>query len=250
MKWFYDMKIGSKLMAAFIIVAAITAVTGYIGIKSLGKISDLTTSLYENETVGSLHVKDARINLSEGVRAEKNIMLSTNSAEREKYQGDLKKYTASLSQDIEQTRPLIHSDLGKKILATLDEAWKERQIAATQTVALVLKEPFMEKHESMAFYSGVGRQKLHAVEDALIDLSADKEEAAKKAQQEAEQTYYKIRKLLFTLVVGGVLAGMGMGIFISRSISKPIGQLAETAKNISLGDVNQNVEYHSANEIG
>jgi len=44
--------------------------------------------------------------------------------------------------------------------------------------------------------------------------------------------------------------GMGLGVFISRSISKPLSLIAETARNISLGDVNQKVDYQSGDEVG
>lgn len=38
MSWYKDMKIGTKLMAAFVIVGAITAIVGFVGIHSMGKI--------------------------------------------------------------------------------------------------------------------------------------------------------------------------------------------------------------------
>jgi methyl-accepting chemotaxis protein len=43
---------------------------------------------------------------------------------------------------------------------------------------------------------------------------------------------------------------MGLGLFISRSISTPMAKLADTARQISLGDVNQDIDYHSADEVG
>jgi methyl-accepting chemotaxis protein len=55
---------------------------------------------------------------------------------------------------------------------------------------------------------------------------------------------------MLVMIIGGVLTGLGLGIFIARSISRPLTQLAETAKKISLGDVNQEVAYHSGDEVG
>ena len=52
MKWFYDMKIGNRLLAAFIIVAAITAIVGYTGFANLSKIAGLASESYTRETLG------------------------------------------------------------------------------------------------------------------------------------------------------------------------------------------------------
>jgi methyl-accepting chemotaxis protein len=41
MKWFYDMKIGTKLIAAFVVTGVITAIVGVLGISGMGKIADL-----------------------------------------------------------------------------------------------------------------------------------------------------------------------------------------------------------------
>jgi len=45
------MKIGTRLLAAFIIVGAITAVIAIPGAASLGKIADLAKASYEQETL-------------------------------------------------------------------------------------------------------------------------------------------------------------------------------------------------------
>jgi methyl-accepting chemotaxis protein len=250
MKWFNDMKIGTKLFAAFIIVGIITAVVGYIGVQSLGTVADITASLYDKEALGILYVKQANVDLIHMGRAEKDLLLSDSAEHRDHYKQRIASDVAHVNEDIEKLRPLLHTDMGKQLISNFDDAWKERQDANNRVVELVMKEPMPQKRASVELSLGEGRDKANATEDVLTGLSAVKEEVARKAQETAGQTYRSRRILMLSLVVGGVLAGMGMGIFISRSISKPIGQLAETAKNISLGDVNQNVEYHSANEIG
>jgi methyl-accepting chemotaxis protein len=52
MKWFYDVKIGTRLIGAFIITGVITAVVGLLGIVNMGKIADLSAESYANETLG------------------------------------------------------------------------------------------------------------------------------------------------------------------------------------------------------
>ena len=69
MKWFYDMKIGARLITAFVIVGAITAIVGYMGINSMGNIAELAASSYANQTLGIAYIKQADVDLIVSVRS-------------------------------------------------------------------------------------------------------------------------------------------------------------------------------------
>ncbi len=51
MKWFYNMKIGAKLISSFILVAIISGVVGVVGITNIMRIDEKGTLLYTNVTV-------------------------------------------------------------------------------------------------------------------------------------------------------------------------------------------------------
>lgn len=53
-----------------------------------------------------------------------------------------------------------------------------------------------------------------------------------------------------SFVIGAVLLGMFVAFFISRGISRPVSMMAEIADQISVGDVNQSIEYESKDEVG
>jgi len=52
MKWFYDLKIGTKLIIAFLLVAIIAGTVGVIGFINLLRISNADKLLYEENTLG------------------------------------------------------------------------------------------------------------------------------------------------------------------------------------------------------
>jgi methyl-accepting chemotaxis protein len=250
MKWFYDMKIGTKLIGAFIIVGAITAVVGYMGIRSMGQLADLSASMYANETLGIAHLNKANIDLIHMDRAVKNLLLSSTQEDRDYYKGRMEADIANINAEVEKASPLIHSDEGKALLAKFDPIWREDQETANQVVAMAMKEQLEQKKASLELSVGLGRQKADAAENALTTLVAQKEDNAKKAADIGDQAYRSSRTMMIVLVLGGILLGLGLGIFISRSIANPLTQLAEVAKQIEQGDMNQNIEYHSGDEVG
>jgi methyl-accepting chemotaxis protein len=250
MKWFYDMKIGAKLIGAFIIVGAITAIVGYMGIRSMGEIAELAASSYANETLGLAYLKQADVEIVHMARAEKNLLLSNTPEERAKYKGAIETFSAKVDESLEKAKPLIHTDEGKELLTKFDQAWRERQEVVNQIVALAMNDKLEQKRASVDLSMGLGRAKADAAEGVLSQLETVKEDNAKKAAETADRTYQNSRTLMLVLVVGGVLTGLGLGLFISRSIANPLTQLAETAKHIALGDVNQEVRYRSGDEVG
>ena len=250
MKWFYDMKIGTRLIAAFIIVGAITAAVGCMGVASLGKIAELSKAMYENQTLGIAYLKQAEISLIHMDRDEKNLLLATNLGDREHYKARIESDKALVSENLDKAKPLIRTEKGMALLEKDDQAWREYQQTADQIGALAMEDPLVQKRASVELSDGVGREKSNAVEDAVAKSEEFKEGRAKDFADEAEQTFHSSRTLLITLVVVGVLIGLALGLLISRSISRPLCLIAETARNIALGDMNQRVDYRSGDEIG
>jgi methyl-accepting chemotaxis protein len=250
MKSIYDMKIGTRLLAAFIIVGAITAVIGYTGAASLGKIADLAKASYEQETLGLTYLKQANIDILGVDRAAKCVLLAGTQEDRDLYKAQVDAYTVLVTEDLEKARPLVLTEKAKELQKQTDQAWKESQASTGQVIALAMKDPLPKGRSSIDLAFGSARGKSDAVEDLLAQLSSSKEDAAKQDQQESTKTYRSSRTLLITLVLAGILLGAGLGIYISRSISRPLGMIADAAKNIALGDVNQKIEYRAGDEVG
>ena len=250
MKWFNSMKIGTRILAALIFGGAITAVVGYVGIASLGRIADSSKASYEKETLGIAYVKQANIDLIEVDRAAKNVMLSNTPEEREQYKAQADAYIGLVTEDLEKAKPLIHTDKAKNLLNQADQAWKESRESTSQVVALAMNDPLDKKQASVELSFGSGRAKSDAAEDLLAQLATDKEDSAKLVQEQTEKTYHSSRILLLVLILCGVAGGLAFGVFIARSISKPLGRITEIARKIAQGEVNQKIEYHSGDEVG
>ena len=45
MKWFYDQRIGRKLIISFLVLSAITVIVGYLGLANMSKINGMLDSI-------------------------------------------------------------------------------------------------------------------------------------------------------------------------------------------------------------
>jgi methyl-accepting chemotaxis protein len=250
MKSIRNLKIGTKLLAAFIILGAITAFIGYMGNASLSKIAGLSRTSYDRQTVGIQYLKQINIDIAEVDRSAKNVMLASSQEEAEQYEARVEKYEQLVDQDLDKSRPLLKKPKSVELLKKIDTGWKKSRELTNEAVALSLKEPRPKERPSVELSMGDGLATSDVVEDLLSQLAQNKANDAKTAQDETDKTYNSSRTLLIALCLVGILLGVGFGSYISRGISKPLGVIAEAAQRIAQGDVNQKVDYRSGDEVG
>ena len=56
-----DMKIGVRLTSGFLVVVVLTAIIGFIGIRNLSQVNDLSDRMYEYDVTGMSLMQEANI---------------------------------------------------------------------------------------------------------------------------------------------------------------------------------------------
>ncbi|MBE7063389.1 MAG: HAMP domain-containing protein [Clostridia bacterium] len=71
---------------------------------------------------------------------------------------------------------------------------------------------------------------------------------------DSKEELYGIMESIFTIILGGLLLGLGLavllGLILSRTITAPIVSLKKRAEKIAAGDFESNIEVRYADEIG
>ncbi|MEN4010759.1 MAG: methyl-accepting chemotaxis protein [Bellilinea sp.] len=67
---------------------------------------------------------------------------------------------------------------------------------------------------------------------------------------EAHAPVSQLRNIILLVGVGVMLLAAGIGALLARSIANPIRQMAETARDLAGGDIDQQVTYASRDEVG
>jgi len=245
-----NMKIGIRLTCAFLIVAAIGACIGAIGIRNSGRINDYATQLYERELLGLSNIKEANINLIYAGRARANLQLATTEEERAKHLASLDKYTANVVDSIAKARGSFNSAESKAKLARFDEVWKQYLLHRGEFVEKVAREPLQHANPELSSLSAKVRGASDELDALMSELAAIKETRAAEASAETRAIHVSGAKMLTTIIIVGVLLGVGLGFFISRSVTKPIGKAVDVANALAEGDLSILIEVRSKDEAG
>ena len=122
MKSIRDMKIGTRLLAAFTVVGVITAVIGYMGVASLSKVAGLSRTSYDRQTVGIQYLKQINIDIAGVDRSAKNVMLASSLKEAQKYNALVEKGERLVDEDLNKARPLLKKPKSVILLRKIDLA--------------------------------------------------------------------------------------------------------------------------------
>ena len=225
MKWIYDLKVGTRFLAALLIGAAITAGAGIIGIASLGKIAGLAKQAVQQQAIGIAEFDRAEVFLNHIERDEKDLLLATNLADRERYKSSIDQDIAQVNNSLDEARALTGTPEALALLDEDERVWKDYQETEKQILALAMKDPLGRRRAGLS--DGAGREKANAVEDALSRSTAFNEGRAKSLEQDAEKIFRVSRIWILVFVAWGVLGSLGPGMFLAapfrdRSASSPM----------------------------
>ncbi|MDY4283969.1 methyl-accepting chemotaxis protein [Xanthomonas sp. LF06-19] len=243
-----NMKIGVRLTAAFLIVAAIGACIGWVGIRNSGRINDYATVLYERELLGLSHLKEANINLINAGRSRANLQLASTAEDRAKHIASLDKYTAKVVEHMDKARTSFDDPATLAKLARFDQVWKTYLERRGQFVDSVMREPLPQGNAQLADLSKGVRSSSDELDALMSELSETKEANAARANDATDAIYASSTRTMLAIVIGGVLLGVGLGVFISRSVTRPIGKAVSVANALSEGDLSMSIEVRGRDE--
>lgn len=250
MQWFYDLRVGKKLIISFILMAAITGIVGYLGLQNMGTINGMNDTLYERELLGISSVKEANINLLYADRSIRNMIMTNSLEERARNVKSLEKYKNEYQEQMNVARNLFVSKEGKEKITKLDAAWNALQPVWSQIIEACNKEELQSNRASVDIALGVGREKVNVVDDIMTELVRLKENNAKTYYDESSEIYNTSRNVLFAIIGASVVIGLLLGVGISRVIAKPLIACMEFAKALARGDLGHKLTVDRADEVG
>ncbi len=213
-------------------------------------INSMLNELYANETMGISYLKEANVDLVYFGRAENNFLLAVTQEERSEYEKSMNEYEKLLLENIEKAKPLIRSDEGKKLLANFDNSWRDYRKTNKKVIQLGLLDDLAKKRESVTLKQSEGREKSDIVDTILSQLARIKVKNGEEFYSQSDKVYGESRLYLLILIIGGIGVGIGFGLLIARSISKPIISIKEMIEEFNKGHLSGRLKYNQNDEIG
>ena len=248
MRWFLNRTVGTKLVLAFLIVAAGAAVSGIQAVLTLNKMSQSDAVLYHKMTVplaaiGSASKQFQRIR----VTTRDLIFNSDSPALLKENQRTLAELTMDVDNTLKAFESTIVSDNMRKRYETLKAA-RAAFIPLRDSVSLLANNG--HRADAIAILNGELKRRSSDVEMAFEQISAEKVSDASALEDGNASSASRSIVWLSLNGLATVLVAVGLGVFLSRIIGRPLRAMAAASERLAVGDLQQPDDITTSDEIG
>jgi methyl-accepting chemotaxis protein len=246
MLWFANLRMRAKLLLAFSLVIALTAVMGVFSLTRLNVVNDQSTIMAERWQ--PMETLAAQINSIAGdMRVAELLSVSTTGTQHTTQEAAMKAAMETVAKLMGQYDSKVSDESEKAQWAAIKSEWAIYMAEHAKMMALADEG---KKDEAIALAAGTGEQAFHQFSDkldALIEFNVKGGQAA----SDLGDTLYDGAKwaIGLTVLVVAVL-GMGMALAVSAQVSDPIEDAARVLTAISEGDLTRTVSVNRRDEVG
>ena len=231
MKGLKRVKIGVRLMIAFLVVAIIAGAIGVVGIMNIRTVERGSETLYE-ENVNDLANLSQASALYQRVRFNA-LDMGTNTVidAQETAMDNISQYIAEADQYL--NKYIVSSDGERVIFNTLLAQWVQYKEYLTSAVQLTKSGQSNEAHDLIL---GDARDTGTALQQSFTEMLEYNINAAAKQDQANSDTANSSLMLMIALLSAGVLIAVLLGILLARSITKPVNATSRQLAKMAAGE--------------
>ncbi len=244
---FKNMKIGMRLGVGFGVLMLLLGVLTFMGIKSMNSINDGIETIVKNSNVKTKLISDS-IQAIDVITEGIVLVVAIND---EKIRTEVKKEIDEARKiyigNVETLTKTVVTIKGKELIEKVRAEMKPAGEANNKVLQLAGAN---KMQEAMQTYVTQARPASSKCKNTFEELAKVQESLALALYADAMKTYASTRTILLAIGVIAVLLGVGVAFFITRSITKPLGQAVSISDRLASGDLTVNVDVNSSDETG
>ncbi|GJI96165.1 methyl-accepting chemotaxis protein [Duganella caerulea] len=247
MKWFYDLRIATKLIVSFSAVLLLTLVMGVASILSMGQVNQASTDLAQNWMPSVRAVLELRGDVGDYRRWELAHLLNEDPKGMAGYEKRMDETLATLKAHRQAYEKVINEGEEKTLAGEFDKSLAAFMIEHEKMMTLSRAN---QKVEARAVASGNSAKllaELTATVNKLVKLNSDGGQAASAA---ASATFSSARWTAIVLLVLNIVIGMALAVWVARIVAAPLQEAVALARDVAGGDLTRSIAVTSACETG
>ncbi|WP_438490917.1 methyl-accepting chemotaxis protein [Paenibacillus sp. IHBB 3054] len=247
MKWFNNMKTAKKIISAFLLVAVILAGFGIYSISTLRGMNKNTNEMYNNNLISVRDLSAAQISFMNMRLYLRNMSTESGAEAKAKIKTEMAAARESIEQKIDTFRTVANTTKEQELLRTFDIEYPSYLKLYEQGMSIAENEDITAFNEFNKTVLSLQSEKVAVTLTELVAFNASLAEAT---NHRSEQTYNTSLVVTIAVVVAAVIISILIGTFIARSISRPLRQMLSLASAVADGDLTQQAEISSKDEVG
>lgn len=247
MKWFTNMNLGKKLIAAFSIISLLALLLSCWGVYNLSKLNDGYIYIYQNYGGATGNAGELGMVFNDMRNRTRDMMLANDDVGRNDVVNKLKDNDKRIEDTLKKLEAKITTEEGRKEFKELNAAIKGYYEIRERVIKLCYENKNDAATTVFVKEAAPAARGINATVDQMFVLAesgGNKEIEVSSAA--ANQTIVGALTVSVIIMIISVL----FGVYISRSISRQISALMKAADKVADGDLNVQVKAESRDEVG
>ena len=248
MKWFYDLRIATKLITSFLLVLVLTALTGGFAIIQLGMVNETATEMRDNWLPSVRVASGIRFFVANYRIKELRHLMADSPTEQTQYEQEAVDARKEVDTRIARyEKELISSPAEQALFDTFKNDWNNYLNTSKNLLA---ESRLGAKEQTNAILKGDSKRDFEQVASDLVKIIDFNDAGATAANQRGNEIYANARLSIIAAVLVALLVGIALALFISRIISNPLRRAVDVASQLAEGNLAVKIEGGSRDETG
>ncbi|MGK0601413.1 methyl-accepting chemotaxis protein [Yokenella regensburgei] len=242
-----DIKISTKLFLAFSFFIVLLIVSSVLSLTSLSRANDGMQTIISDDYPTTVKANELIDHLNDSIINQQLILLDEQGQKSKVWEKQLKDLSARVTlilDDLTQSRKDPES---QKIIAGIKEIRQQYTESLNRVVNNVQQGNRQAALDEMMNNAQVVQQ---AYNDKIVELIALENRQMNTAGAQVETEYKSNRSLLLGMSIFSILAGVLIGLYIVRAITRPLDEAVNFAQAIAEGDLTGNITTQHKDETG
>jgi len=245
---FANMKVGVRLGLGFGLVLVLLGIITFIGVSRLGNLHDSSASVINHRYPITVDANDVSFRSMDAARIVRNIILITDEKAKADQKAALGTTRAAMIEATGRLEKAVDTEKEKELLKAMTDARASFVNHNNEVIALGLVN---KNEEAVKLLFGDETSKAQIAYFESVKKFVDYQDALMK--EEGERTaavYLQARNLILILAGMAILIALGITFWVTRSITRPLGEAVDAATRLSEGDLTVRIESTAKDETG
>ena len=248
---FKNLKIGMKLGVGFAIVLILLVAVSVTSVMRMADMTSATSQIVDDRMPKIQMCSEMQENTLYIARAVRNLVISNDKNFEKKQLEVIANARKRNGEIIDKIKPMLNTEKGKAMFEKVIEA--RVKFAADLDTLISLADSASPTHNSekaVEFLLGEYTNVANAYVEETKNFSDFQKELAGKSGKDAAETASSAKTLVITLSIIAVILTVFFALWLTRIITRPLGEAVDVANNLAEGNLNVKIVVDSKDETG
>ncbi len=241
-----NLKVKTKLVTTFLIVALLICVVGIIGMNGLSKTAKNSDEMYNNNLQPVYMMTDIKQNLTEIQMDIEELLFIKDSSNKQKLEDNIKKIENENNDYFKKYENIQMSDKEKELYRKFKQELQDYRSKRENLLKLIDEGKY---DEAIAQYEDIAKIN-KAIMENMDNLITDNLESAKDTNINNNSIFIKSNTLMLIIMLSGIVLAVLLGLIITMDITEPLSKIKIYAESISNYDFSTEWNIARKDEFG